>query len=163
MEAGKYSLAKEPLVADDVIKDCSPIIKAAAGGKGITYSVECPDGTPPLYADRRALKQILLNILSNAVKFTPEGGRVTLKATASNGHHAFEVSDTGQGVPEDKLASLTDPFVRNETDPHKAQEGTGLGLAIVKSLVDLHHGELDIKSTLGKGTVVTVTLPSGET
>ena len=136
------------------------MISATAKRKGIKYLVEVPEGMQPLLADRRALKQILLNVLSNAVKFTPEGGRVTLKATDLNSRHVFEVIDTGKGVPKDKLPSVTDFFVRADTDPHIAQEGTGLGLAIVKSLVDLHDGELDIKSKLGEGTTVTVTLPS---
>jgi|TARA_Y100000294_G_scaffold117003_2_gene108588 signal transduction histidine kinase len=160
IEVGKYSLVKESLIVKDVIKDCSPIIAAAASRKDIKYSIEVPENPPPLLADRRALKQILLNVLSNAVKFTPEGGRVTLKATVSDGYHVFEVSDTGEGVPEDKLPSLTDPFVRAETNPHKAQQGTGLGLAIMKSLVDIHEGELTIESEVGKGTVVTVRLPN---
>ena len=137
------------------------MISATAKRKSITYSVEVPEAMQPLHADRRALKQILLNVLSNAVKFTPQGGQITLKATASNGHHVFAVSDTGEGVPEDKLPSLTDPFVKVETDPHKAQEGTGLGLSIVKSLVGLHDGELDIKSKVGVGTAVTMTFPNG--
>lgn len=161
IEAGKQPMAKESLDVYEVIKDCSPIVVASTDRKGITYSVEVPVNSVPLYADRRALKQILLNVLSNAVKFTPEGGRVTLKATTSNDSYVFEVSDTGEGISEDKLPSLTDPFVRTETDPHKAQEGTGLGLAITKSLVDLHDGELAIESEVGKGTVVTVVLPSG--
>ena len=162
IEAGKQYLAKESLIVDDVIKDCSPMIDAAAKHKGITYAIDLPERIQPIQADRRALKQILLNILSNAVKFTPKGGRITLKATASNGHHVFEISDTGEGVPADKLPSLTDPFARAETNPHKSQEGTGLGLAIVKSLVELHDGELDLNSKLGEGMIVTVTLPSGE-
>ena len=160
VEAGKQSLAKERLIVDDVIKGCSTVIAAAAENKSIDYAVDLPDEIQPLLADRRALKQILLNVLSNATKFTPAGGRVTLKITESNNHHVFEVSDTGEGVPADKLSSLTDPFVRANTNPHMAQEGTGLGLAIVKSLVNLHNGELNIKSKVGEGTIVTVMLPS---
>ena len=106
--------------------------------------------------------QILLNVLSNAVKYTPEGGKIVLKVTATNDHHTIEVSDTGIGIPADKLPTITEAFVKGVTDPHLAQESTGLGLAIVKSLVELHDGELDITSKVGKGTTVTVTLPNGE-
>jgi len=160
IEAGKQTLIKEKLNIDDVISDCTPIIAAAACDKGVDYSTELPKAGMPLFADRRAIKQILLNVLSNAVKFTPKGGRVTLKTSLSNGHHIFEISDTGDGVSEDRLTSLTDPFVRAESNPHKAQEGTGLGLAIVKSLVELHDGILDIKSNAGEGMIVTVRLPN---
>lgn len=160
IEAGKHPLAKESLNVNELIEDCSTIIVAGTNDKSVMYSVEVTKNTGPLYADRRAMKQILFNVLSNAIKFTPEGGLIALKVSTSNGHHVFEVSDTGKGIPEKKLPSLTDPFVRIEDDPYKAQKGTGLGLAIVKSLVDLHEGELIIESEVGKGTVVTIILPS---
>ncbi|NQU62281.1 MAG: HAMP domain-containing histidine kinase, partial [Rhodospirillales bacterium] len=163
IEAGKRSLAKENLSITDVVTECEKFIEEKAKSLGIDLIVEVPKDLPSLYADRRAIMQILLNLLSNAVKFTPEGGKVVLRATATNEHHTIEVSDTGTGIPDDKIATITDPFVRGETDPHQTQEGTGLGLTIVKSLVDLHDGELDIKSTVGKGTTVTVTLPNGGT
>ncbi len=160
IEAGKQLPVKEDLIVKDVAADCTPIIANAASEKNIEFSVEVPDDLPPLCADRRAVKQILLNLLSNAVKYTPEDGKIMLKAKAANGIHTLEVSDTGMGVPAEKLSNLTDPFVRTESDPHKSHEGTGLGLAIVKSLVDLHGGELDINSDVGIGTTVTVTLPN---
>lgn len=161
IEAGEYSLNKESLIVDGVIADCSPIISAAANDKSITYLVEVPEDMEPLCADRRALKQILLNVLSNAVKFTPDGGRIKLRVSTSNAHHIFETTDSGNGIPEDMLSRITDTFVRAENNPHKAQEGTGLGLAIVKSLVERHGGKLDIKSIFGEGTTVTVRLPTG--
>jgi len=77
-----------------------------------------------------------------------------------NGYHVFEVRDTGRGIESKNLHNLTKPFVKGETDPHKTSDGTGLGLAIANSLVELHDGTLDIKSTVGKGTIVTVKLPS---
>jgi len=160
VEAGKQFLTKENLNVHDIIMDLSPIIATASDRKRITFSVDVSTDSAALHADRRAMKQILINVLSNAVKFTPAGGRVTLKVTVSNGHQVFEVSDTGEGIAADKLPSLTDPFVRAESDPHKTHEGTGLGLAIVKSLVDLHGGELTIESEVGKGTTLTVMIPS---
>ncbi|MBT3557585.1 MAG: HAMP domain-containing histidine kinase [Rhodospirillales bacterium] len=161
IEAGKHSLVKESLNIKGVIKECSSLITPAVTRKDITYSIEVPENQPPLLADRRALKQILLNILSNAVKFTPEKGTVILKVKSPESLCVFEVSDTGEGIPEDKLPSLTEAFVRVETNSHETQEGTGLGLAIVKSLVDLHEGDLTIESKIGKGTTVTVSLPNG--
>jgi len=160
IEAGKQPLIKEELIVSEVAADCTPIIINAAFEKNISFSVEIPNDLPQLLADRRVVKQILFNLLSNAVKYTQQDGNILLKATAMNGSHVLEVVDTGIGVPSEKLPSLTDPFVRTESDPHMAQEGSGLGLAIVKSLVDLHGGNLNIASEVGVGTSVTVNIPS---
>ncbi len=160
IEAGKQSLNKENISITDVVAECEVLVKEKARFQGIELTTKVPEDLPLLYADRRAIKQILINLLSNAIKFTPEGNGIELKATAVDDHHIFEVSDTGSGIPADKLATITDPFVRGETDPHKNREGTGLGLTIVKSLVDLHDGELDIKSAVDKGTTVTVSIPT---
>ena len=94
-----------------------------------------------------------------AVKYTNRGGEVFLGAHASNRSHTFTITDNGNGIPEEKLETVTDPFVRSESDPHMAQQGSGLGLAIVKSLVDLHDTKLTLESEVGVGTTVTVTLP----
>jgi len=161
IEAGEHQLSRENIMISEVAEDCSRFISDTADSRGIQFDIAVPESLPPLHADKRAVKQILLNLLSNALKFTPEGGQIVLKVTAPNGNHIIEVSDTGVGVPEDKLANLTDPFVMAQTDPHKQQQGTGLGLAIVKTLVDLHGGELDIKSEVGKGMTVVISLPSG--
>ena len=160
IEAGKISLTRENIAMGEIVEECSRTIADAAAQKGVSYRAIVPADLPPIYADRRAIKQVLLNLLSNAFKFTPEGGKIRLNVSAANGHCTIDVADTGEGVPADKLARLTDPFVRVEPDPHKSQEGTGLGLSIVDSLVRLHGGEIDIKSKLGQGTTVTVKLPN---
>jgi PAS domain S-box-containing protein len=163
IEAGKQPLVREELNIREVAADCTPVIAQAASEKNIELSIQVPDGLPPLFADNRAIKQILFNLLSNAVKYTPDQGKIVLKATAKNGVHTFEISDNGIGVAAEKLPGLTDPFFRTESNPHLSQEGSGLGLAIVKSLVGLHGGELHIKSDVGVGTTVTVTLPISKT
>ncbi len=161
IEAGKQSLVKEKLSTDEIVRECVKIITEKARSIGIELVTKVSENLPPLYADRRAMKQILLNLLSNAVKFTPEGGRITVSAKASKRNTTFKIADTGIGIPAEKLPELTNPFTRGEQDPHKAFEGWGLGLSLTKSLVDLHDGELDFKSEVGKGTTVTVTLPNG--
>jgi len=163
IEAGRQNLTKEKLIVKELVADCVPIIARAASEKNVTFLVEATDNLRPLQADKRAVKQILINLLSNAVKYTPEGGSATFKVTVTDEYHVFEIKDSGIGIPAEKLFEITEPFVRTESDPHKAQEGTGLGLAIVKSLVNLHDGELDIKSEVGVGTTVTVRIPSGTT
>ena len=163
IEAGKHTLSEEEVSIHDVIDDCSPIIVEASRRKDVEYKVEMPDSLPLLFADRRSLRQILLNVLSNAVKFTPEKGSITLYVSVSKGAIAFKVSDNGRGIPSEDLHNLIDPFVRTDSDPHKPQEGTGLGLAIVSSLVGLHEGDLSIESELGTGTTVTVKFPEERT
>jgi len=159
IEAGKHSLSRESLPVNTVMADFAPIITNFANRKEIEFILDISHELPPLHADRRAIKQILLNIISNAIKFTPREGQVTLRVTKMNGNHVFEVKDTGEGISEEILPKLAKPFVRGESDPHKTLDGAGLGLAIVKSLVELHGGELSIESEVGKGTTVTVMLP----
>ena len=160
IEAGKQSVVKEKLSTEEIVTECERIVEDKARSNGIDLVTEFPKDLPPLYADRRAVKQILLNLLSNAVKFTPQGGKITVSVKASKKNTTLKVADTGMGIPADKLLGLTDPFTRAERDPYLAEQGWGLGLTITKSLVELHDGTLDIKSTLGKGTTVTVTLPN---
>ena len=161
IEAGKQSLVKERLSLVEIVMECEKIIEDKAHSNGIGLVTKVPEDLPPLYADKRATKQILLNLLSNAVKYTPEGGKVTVSAKGSKRTTTLKIADTGKGIPADKLPDLTEPFARVERDSYLAEQGWGLGLSITKSLVDLHEGSLEIKSTLGKGTTVTVTLPNG--
>ena len=160
IESSKRDMVKAPVFINNVIRDCLPMIEHSARGKKIELGIQAEDDMPVLIADLRSISQILINLLSNAVKYTDEGGKVTLKASANNASHILKIIDTGRGIPEDKIDTLTDPFVRTESDPHLAQEGTGLGLTIVKALTEMHGGTLDIKSKIGKGTTVTVTLPN---
>lgn len=160
IEAGRFPLDKENLDIREVSEECSRSIADMAKRKQISYKIDIPDDLPPCHADRRSMKQILLNLLSNAVKFTPEGGKISLVATAVNGIFTIQVTDTGKGIPTEKLSRLTDPFTRAEPDPHRSQDGAGLGLTIVDSLLKLHGGVMEIESGPGKGTMVTVKLPS---
>jgi cell cycle sensor histidine kinase DivJ len=110
-------------------------------------------------ADRRAFSQILLNLVANAIKFTPRGGKVSVSARCDGGHLAVSVEDTGVGVGEDDLARLGEAFFQAGGSYDRKRDGAGLGLSIVKRLVELHGGDLDIVSRLGEGTRVTVRLP----
>lgn len=160
IEAGKRDLDMEYMHLLDIAKECSPIILGAAERGGINYCIELPASLPPLHADRRAIKQILLNLLANAVKFTPAGGNVRLSATGTETEFVIEVEDDGIGIAADKIEGLAKPFVRIESGPTQEIEGTGLGLVLVKSLLEQHHGSLTIESELGKGTRVIASLPN---
>ena len=162
IEAGKQVLHIEKLAIGEIIAECVSAVGQAAQEKRILLQTEIAEAPLPLHADRRAVRQILLNLLTNAVKFTPEGGRITVTAKASKRKTIFKIADTGPGIPAERLASVTEPFTKGAVNPHKTVEGWGLGLAITKSLVDLHNGRLDISSKVGKGTKVTVTLPNAE-
>jgi len=161
LEAGRQSVTKEKLITEEVVKDCVKTVAEDALFNGIDLVTKVAENLPSLYADKRAVKKILLNLLSNSLKFTPKGGKVTVSAKASKRNTTLSVADTGKGIPAEKLPRLTEPFTKGESDPYLSEDGWGLGLAIVKSLVDLHGGTLDIKSKVGKGTTVTVTLPNG--
>ncbi|MBO6521375.1 MAG: PAS domain S-box protein [Rhodospirillales bacterium] len=129
--------------------------------QGVRLVVTAVIGAREIYADERALRQILLNVLSNAVKFTPDGGQVSVGCETAEGKATITVVDTGVGIPEEEIPSLTQPFLQVDKDPYHSSKGWGLGLAITKSLVDLHGGELNIESVVDEGTTVTIELPAG--
>jgi len=159
IEAGEYTIIKESIDIQNLLNECQIIIGMRADSKNISLSFEYPENIPPLRADRRAILQVLINLLTNAVKFTPEGGNIILKVTNTPQYYLIEVTDTGVGIPDDKLKTIMTPFTRHESDPHKPQEGVGLGLAITKALIELHDGKLKIESKPPIGTVITAVLP----
>ena len=163
IEAGKMSLHLEPMVIAEVVDDAVRLIRTRAETAGLTLLVTVSDDLV-VEADYRAIKQVLLNLLSNALKFTPNGGRITIavdRLSQSEDMDKLEiaVTDTGIGIAESDLARLAQPFEQIESQHSKTQQGTGLGLALTKSLVELHGGVLDIKSKAGVGTTVRFTLP----
>ncbi|NQU58987.1 MAG: PAS domain S-box protein [Rhodospirillales bacterium] len=160
IEAGEYQLSKKMVDLRELVNECYQASAQRANEAGITLQKRCPVQLPPLYADNLALKQILLNLLTNAVKFTPNGGKITVSASNKGDIYTIKITDTGAGIPKEDLWKLTHPFEKGKYDPYVTNDGAGLGLAITQSLVDLHNGELDIKSKVGRGTTVTVTLPN---
>jgi cell cycle sensor histidine kinase DivJ len=114
---------------------------------------------PEMVADKRALSQILLNLLSNAIRFMDRGGKVTISACAEAGHITFVVEDNGVGINEEDMARVGEPYFQARASYDRRHGGTGLGLSIVKGLVRLHGGEIDIRSRVGEGTRVSIRLP----
>ncbi len=163
IEAGKRSLYKEGLSVVELLENCVRNFEKAASKKGVGLSINVPKRLPSLYADRRSSIQIIHNLLSNAVKFTNQNGVVSISASVADRDIEIKVVDSGIGIPSEQLPGVTEPFVQMDSNPHTAEEGTGLGLSIVKSLVEAHNGTLAIDSVVGKGTSVTVMLPSPET
>ncbi len=110
-------------------------------------------------ADLRRVNQILLNLLTNAIKFTPSGGNVTLRIWIEDKNAVFQVEDTGIGIAEEQLSMLFEKFHQLDNPYRRSYEGTGLGLALTKQLVQLHRGRIDVESTVGKGSIFTVWIP----
>jgi two-component system cell cycle sensor histidine kinase PleC len=135
------------------------VVALQAAEKSITLDTRIAENMV-LYADRRAIKQIVINLLANAVKFTGEGGRITLRARKVSGAIMLTIEDTGCGIPKEALKKLGRPFEQVQNQFSKNHTGSGLGLAISRSLAELHGGALKIRSTEGVGTIVSVRIPA---
>lgn len=158
IEAGRVSLSLDSVVMDDVIGECARIMSPQAEHRQINL-VSDLEAQAPMVADRRALKQVALNLLSNALKFTQSGGTVTVRTRQIADEIQFSVIDTGIGIPEAALKQIGRPFVQVENQLTRKHPGSGLGLAIAQSLVELHGGRMTIESEEGRGTTVSVMVP----
>ena len=160
IEAGKFELSEELFELEDVAESAVRFLRIPAEQAGVSLALEVQPGARLMFADRRAVKQILVNLLSNGVKYTPRGGDVRITARAPGSGIEIIVSDTGTGISKSDLERLGKPFEQVENAETRAKEGTGLGLALVKSLAQMHGGAAVIESVLGEGTTVTVRLPN---
>jgi two-component system cell cycle sensor histidine kinase PleC len=162
IEAGKMNLRFEPMALSEVVEDAVRLMRNRAEAGGLALEVDMPP-LPEIEADYRAVKQVILNLLSNALKFTPNGGRVQVGAEMQRDggepRVRLMVRDSGIGISPEDLDRLARPFEQIENQHSKTQQGTGLGLALTKSLVELHHGVLQLTSEPGVGTLASVTLP----
>ncbi len=159
IETGKFKILKEPVDVSTLVKSCCDVMRHTAEQKQLALMLEVATCLPALSADNRACKQMLLNVISNAIKFTNPGGSVCVSARASNGAVELAVTDNGVGIAAAELPKLGNPFVQASNSHDGSCEGAGLGLSVVKGLARLHGGKLELKSTLGKGTTATITLP----
>jgi two-component system, cell cycle sensor histidine kinase DivJ len=159
METGEFAITPEPFAPEPVIRNCCDILALKARDGGIDLAAAVDPALPEIVADKRAFKQIMLNLVSNAVKFTDRGGRVTVGARIDGGIMILHVEDNGIGIGADDLPKIGNPFFQARTAYDRRHDGTGLGLSIVKGLVMLHGGTMDIASRLGEGTRITVRLP----
>ncbi len=160
IEADRYELREEPVRLTDVVEDCVRLLHLRAESKGLHVSLEFEKGLRQLWADERAIRQICLNLITNALKFTPRGGSITLTvgSTADAGQ-TFVVKDTGPGIPKDEIPKVMQAFGQGSLAHQTAEGGTGLGLPIVQNLVTLHGGTFELRSELRKGTEAIVILP----
>jgi cell cycle sensor histidine kinase DivJ len=159
IESGNFEITPEPFSPAPVVGTCCDLMALRAREAGIDLVSRVPADMPDIVADKRAVKQILINLLSNAVKFTRRGGKISVTGEIGGAYATFTVEDTGVGIGEDDLRHVGDPFFQVRTAYDRPHDGTGLGLSIVKGLVELHGGELGIRSRVGAGTSVSVRLP----
>jgi two-component system cell cycle sensor histidine kinase PleC len=160
IEAGRYELNEEAVSLLHVVADCHHLLKLRASSRGITIHEVFEKGMPRIWGDERATRQVVLNLISNSIKFTPQGGEIWLKVgwTASGGQY-LSVKDNGSGIAEDEIPIVLASFGQGSNSIKSAEQGAGLGLPIAKNLVDLHGGTFTLKSKVRIGTEVVITFP----
>jgi signal transduction histidine kinase/DNA-binding response OmpR family regulator len=160
IEAGRIKALYEPLDLASLTAELCSHFRAAMDAAGLTFAVDCAPLPEPVYVDREMWEKIVFNLLSNAFKFTLEGG-VTVRLAASGGRAVLSVSDTGIGIPEDELPKIFERFHRVEGTRGRTFEGTGIGLALLQELAKLHSGTVEVQSRPGVGSMFRVSLPFG--
>jgi len=159
IEAGKMVQYKEPLPLQEVVQRVVDLMKVEADNKKIDLQFSAPSKISLINADRNSMEGIFTNLISNAIKYTPEGGKVWVKLAEEGGFVKATISDTGIGLKKEDLPRIFDKFYRVKTTQTRQIVGTGLGLSIVKSIVDAHLGSITVDSEEGGGTTFTVLLP----
>jgi signal transduction histidine kinase len=160
-ESHLLNLAEDMVDIAEIVRSSAAMVTEWARQGQVACAYDLEPGLPAVWADGKKLQQIISNLLSNAVKFTPAGGRMTLSARReANGSLAICIADTGIGIAPEQIAVALAPFGQVDGSITRKYEGVGLGLPLAKRLVELHDGVLEIDSTLGKGTTVTIRLPA---
>ena len=157
-EIGMLKLQPKWLLPLKLIREVVADMTQVASSRGQSLLMDLPPSLPRVWADEARLRQVMLNLLSNACKFTPEGGSITIRAKADNGNLVVEVKDTGPGVTEEEQLRLFQPYYRTERDRERLS-GLGLGLALSKTLVELHKGQIWVESKRGEGAAFSFSLP----
>jgi cell cycle sensor histidine kinase DivJ len=159
MESGNFEISPELFAPRAALLNCCNLLALKARENAIDLVSRAPEDLPDMTGDPRAFKQIVINLVSNAIKFTERGGTVTVSAHVEGSRLMLRVTDTGVGIAADDLKRIGNPFFQAGKTYQRRHEGTGLGLSIVKSLVELHAGEISLQSKIDEGTTVTVALP----
>ena len=155
------SLYEEDIEIPELIRSVHVLVKERAKRGDVTLEFEIPDELPELRADARKLKQILVNVMSNAIKFTKTGGKVNVKVWCrADSGYVFQITDTGIGIAHENFEKVLVPFHQVDDGLDRNYEGTGLGLPLTKSLVEQHGGCFDLQSQLGIGTTITLRFPA---
>src|SRR3954453_21333988 len=159
IEAGQWELHEESVALGDLVQQAQRLAGGSAGEVRHRFEVRLPTPELVVWADRRSLRQVLINLIGNAVKFTPEGGRIAVGVSVGDEVVQIAVADTGIGISKERIADLCRPFVQVENVLTRRHHGSGMGLFITRALVERHGGTLRIESHPDKGTTVCITLP----
>jgi signal transduction histidine kinase len=159
LEAGRVRIDVKPVRVAEVIGEVAPRVEPQAAAKNVALSLQPPEPNLTVMADRQRLRQILVNLVGNAIKFTPENGTIRIGAARNGTTASVFIRDTGLGIPADHLQSIFEPFVQVEDSLTRTASGAGLGLAISRDLAQAMGGDLTVASELGKGSTFTVVLP----
>jgi len=156
IEAGRLSIAPRKLRVEDLFQDASEMLEAVAREKSITLTVDRAADLPPVRGDPARVLQVFSNLVGNAVKFTPEGGVITLSAIRADDKIQCAIADTGSGIPPEELPRIFGKFWQSKRGDHR---GVGLGLAIARGIVEAHGGSMGVRSEVGRGSVFSFSLP----
>lgn len=170
IESGRMAFSFENISFQSILEPTLSSLKPQADGKSITLEGDYPEGLPQVYVDKEKIEQVLVNLIGNAIKFTPEGGKIIVSAKLVSEEReggpakkvVVSVKDTGIGIPQEHLNSIFDKFYQVEGSLQRSAGGTGLGLAITKGLVEAHQGKIWVESEIGKGSTFSFTLPIAE-
>ncbi|HET8767531.1 MAG TPA: HAMP domain-containing sensor histidine kinase, partial [Pedococcus sp.] len=161
VDAGSFTLTLEEVNLRAVVWQACEVLDTQARDAGVTVRVALPHGPVQVVGDKAQLERALINLVSNAVKFTPPGGEVTVRVRRAPDAVTVAVEDTGMGVPEDEAHRLFERFFRSSTAQVNAVQGTGIGLTLVASIAHAHHGEVGYEPRPGGGSVFSMTIPHG--
>jgi PAS domain S-box-containing protein len=159
IESGLISHEKEQVNMAQLLAEQKAFHTSYAEEKQITIHLNCPDDLPSILANRQNMEEVLANLITNGIKYSPAGGSITISAAKGNKYLKFQVADTGYGMTSEDLEKIFTRFYRVKDSNTRQIQGTGLGLAIVKSIIESHHGKITVTSEVGKGTTFTVLLP----
>ena len=158
LESGRAQFRLNPFDLSKLLKECLDIMQNRADEKGIKIDLELPDKLPILLADQDKIKQVVLNLVSNAIKYNKPNGKIIITANADHAEIIFSVRDTGHGIPPESISHLFERFYR-VPNLETMSSGTGLGLSICKRIIEAHKGKIEVKSTVEEGTTFTIHLP----
>ena len=151
--------AFEDVDFEEIVHSSLEALKSKVEEKGLRVSLKIKEDLPKGRGDRFLLEQMFINLIDNAVKYTPEGGTIGVQVTQHNSHFGIEVLDSGIGIPKEHIPRIFERFYRVDKTRSRKQGGTGLGLSIVKHIVIMHGGEIQVESEVGKGSRFIITLP----
>jgi len=159
IESGKLDLRKTVINICELIQDTISNYKSLAQENGLSLDFKIPQKSVEICLDPDKTKEVLINLISNSIKFTPEGGWIKIICTEEDGEVLVSVQDSGVGIAKEDIPKLFDKFTQFDRKAGPGEKGTGLGLAIVKKLVEMHDGQIKVESEVGQGTIFTISLP----